>query len=442
MDLSIFVSATCTDLDDDCRPAVVAAIERERAHPIDMSKWTADHRPALEVCLGKLERDATHYVGVFAFWHGWIPQGERESITQAEYRHALHCKKPAIVFLPKPESDIERQLRLRAESANPPQSVEHQSAQERFREEVLKSGVVTFFPTPWDLALQVGEQVQSWRDGHLLSLGPETGSPLPIPEHEICLIGMDDQLAAFDRCLAACEPEARIAFVVHGPPCQGHAAAMKALCLRLEETRAGTPRRLTARVASAWGGKCVRNLVWGLASSIRQDFKPTKLSQLASELLIELRESDLILEISDVEQFPGGIDAFRESFWSKLIQAMNRADVESKPNDLIAILGHGDVLASGTAAEAAAPDAAREAGALLVLPALSPVDENRLLQWLRRWIEDVDRAREITRKVFDQTEGVLEAVHAQLLDSGLWETSGVIAEDVAWEDDDWEEDDI
>ena len=163
--MKVFISATCEDLNEDCRPAAVAAIEAKKAEPVDMTTrgWTATYQPPWEECQQKIET-ATHYVGIFAFWRGWVPPEDTKerSITEAEFDYALarKDKQNIAVYLPEQGSEIEKELLTRThkmlEDKEDKEAAQAEfSAQEKFLQRVLNSGTVNFFSASWDLAVRV-----------------------------------------------------------------------------------------------------------------------------------------------------------------------------------------------------------------------------------------------------------------------------------------------
>jgi hypothetical protein len=63
-----------------------------------MEHYSSDPRPSLEKCLADV-RECPVYLGIFARRYGWIPPGTERSITEQEYRQAVHSEKEILIFL-------------------------------------------------------------------------------------------------------------------------------------------------------------------------------------------------------------------------------------------------------------------------------------------------------------------------------------------------------
>lgn len=91
----VFISSTYLD-NKDRRKAVADAILGARMQPEGMEWWTADARPAVEVCLARVA-ECDVFVGIVAHRYGWEPPGKEKSITWLEYEAAGAKKlQPAI----------------------------------------------------------------------------------------------------------------------------------------------------------------------------------------------------------------------------------------------------------------------------------------------------------------------------------------------------------
>ncbi len=429
MSLSVFVSATRKDLDPDCRPAAIDAISYQPAADADkMEAWVSEHRDPLAESLEQVE-NASHYVGIFGFWRGYVPAGETCSITESEYRHAVKTGRRRSVFLPEDGSDIEAVLQNRAIELGleDPEGGAKYRAQIRFLAELRKKTVI-FFPSAQKLAAQVAGRVAAWRDlerqahesggpAHLLSFAeeePVAATARTPPRDGLQRIALTSQIERFEHSLGCLEPPARIAFIVHGPAGCGHDRAAEALALTFEEQRGG--KRLEAAVCSQWTrGREHQHLIERLGKKTLRD--------LAFLLLSELEARHVLLDISGLEDW--GLDAFRSEFWNPLMATMDGFGITPPDNDLIALLRTGET-ASGGFAEASA--AALANGAMVCLPALAPVEQGRLLNWLRAkelepWVTDLGHAKRIKDGVMAASRGELERLWAELGDPQTWEAT-------------------
>jgi hypothetical protein len=108
---TIYVSSTFADLKEH-RKALSLAIRRLRHVDIAMEYYIAEEARPLDRCL----RDASScdlYVGLFAHRYGYCPPGEKQSITELEFRAARAAGIDCLCFLlpddaPWPDEMIER----------------------------------------------------------------------------------------------------------------------------------------------------------------------------------------------------------------------------------------------------------------------------------------------------------------------------------------------
>ena len=109
----IYISSTYEDLID-ARARVYHTLRQMQHDPRAMEDYlAADQRP-LDRCLEDVE-SCDLYVGILAWRYGYVPENgnpDGKSITELEFRHAVKCGKPCILFLlhedaPWPRSKME-----------------------------------------------------------------------------------------------------------------------------------------------------------------------------------------------------------------------------------------------------------------------------------------------------------------------------------------------
>lgn len=93
-------------------------------------------------CLQEVEH-CDILVGIYAHRYGYIPQGERVSITETEYLHALEMNKPILAFIVDPEHPW------------PEKYFSDTNLAESFKNRVRRQCVVELFAEPEDLAVKV-----------------------------------------------------------------------------------------------------------------------------------------------------------------------------------------------------------------------------------------------------------------------------------------------
>lgn len=95
---AVFVSSTFVDLAEH-RATVQGAIRQLGVADISMENFGArDERPKAE-CLRIIEQDTDTFVGIYAHRYGFVPKGEKKSITEAEYDAAGQYGIPRLVYV-------------------------------------------------------------------------------------------------------------------------------------------------------------------------------------------------------------------------------------------------------------------------------------------------------------------------------------------------------
>jgi formylglycine-generating enzyme required for sulfatase activity/energy-coupling factor transporter ATP-binding protein EcfA2 len=93
----IYISSTFEDLKE-YRKAVYDTLRQWRHDAIAMEDYVAtDERPIVKCLKDVSESDI--YIGIFAWRYGFIPSGEKKSITELEYDGARKTKKPCFIFI-------------------------------------------------------------------------------------------------------------------------------------------------------------------------------------------------------------------------------------------------------------------------------------------------------------------------------------------------------
>jgi hypothetical protein len=81
MTVYVFVSATCKDLSQDCRPCAINAVHLSGAVAVTMETWDTEYLDPVEVCREKIEQCSSHYLGIYAYRYGWVPDKLGKSIV-------------------------------------------------------------------------------------------------------------------------------------------------------------------------------------------------------------------------------------------------------------------------------------------------------------------------------------------------------------------------
>jgi hypothetical protein len=438
MDVNVFVSSTCRDMWEDCRPAAKQAIctadeilkifESGRAAPIEMEDWDTNLEPPSDVCRRKITEESTHYVGILGFLRGWVPPEEKESgksITELELLHALdHCGPSCMaVFLPKDHSPIAKELQRRATEL---QTAAEADAQLSFHARVLQEGTAQQFADVFDLNRRVTRKVVLWAKGGLRAVaraaqasnGSANSRQKPSSD-DLLQLGREEQLTLFVhtfRRLAISEGKRVAAFLVHGPPDFGHVQALARLVHAVEELANDQPRCYVVNAGVLWRDPSPAALLRVLGREVRSDWEPTSVPDLAEALVDELKDQDVVLHVSGLQGLAGGPEAFFRDLWAPLVAAVPDsglyrlvclASVETDGEDPLPEPGD---------QATHAPDPARP----VVLPGLRAFTQEELSIWLSSRLPILDIAP-LSRHLIAGTKGHPNALYAVLADDDLWE---------------------
>src|SRR5947209_494085 len=98
MSKKVFISSTFNDLQD-YRLSVQSGIRQLGLEDISMENFGArDERPR-EECLRIIKRESDYFVGIYAHRYGFIPEGDKLSITQLEYTAAVETGIPKLIYV-------------------------------------------------------------------------------------------------------------------------------------------------------------------------------------------------------------------------------------------------------------------------------------------------------------------------------------------------------
>jgi len=419
-DVSIFVSATCKDIEDDLRPAVLDAITFAKVEPVSMESWEADYINAVELCRAKLTVDATHYLGVFGYWRGWVPDGQPRSITEIEYDIALIERSHAMaIFIPNETSRIGVALRRRVDEVLGQAKAETE-AQLKFISRVLAHGAVEQFDSEAQLALRVQRKAVSWSQGGLRGIAratPSSAGRRP-GEGSFAMLGFDRHVVAFRNIMGALAlgdgPQAAC-FLIRGPSAYGH----KHLARRLEQnvpvTNDMSLLRVSAGIAPAWRQAGAAPLISVLSTDLGADPAAQSPEQLAEQLKRLLESRPVVLHISALQRYAGAVRGFADSFWKPIVNALG---VTAQPLICLASI---ESAALDAESEAALHDDANVPGPADVfgLPPLTEFTAAELAVWLRSWTT-ADKARDIAGTLIAETNGVPFLLYSKLLEDSTW----------------------
>jgi hypothetical protein len=95
--MKVYLSSTL----DDLRPERQAVKDVLGGECVVVESYIADERSVRDSCLAEVE-GCDVYIGIIGLRYGFIPPGEKLSITELEYEKARRCTKSTLVFIKDP----------------------------------------------------------------------------------------------------------------------------------------------------------------------------------------------------------------------------------------------------------------------------------------------------------------------------------------------------
>ena len=419
MEIKLFLSATKEDLDADCRPYAIAAVRMASdREPITMETWDTDYQNAVNLCRQKVN-ECGHYVGIFAYRRGWVPDKLSKSITEAEFDWANEFGKQMAVFVPDPKADFARELERRAKGQSDADSQAQESFLRRVREKAYQP-----FDGPNNLSLRIARRVWIWsKEGfrglaRLASLRPArqpTEDEINRLVRKELLTEFNDDLGIITRpgnAKAAC-------FIIHGPPTGGHKQILARLRKELETN--SQPRQYRVSLGPLWRQNTPGRLVDIIGLTIEQGWAPASIDALRERFKTILDETDVVLEIQGVNRLDGKLATFVKEFWEPLASVLE----SSVPHRLIALVGFEDTLHTeweelvqpALKEEALTFDATRP----IKLPETHDFTATEVMIWLLNggWINS-KYAQDVAEALIDETKGVPQLLYSKLAEDGTW----------------------
>jgi hypothetical protein len=414
----VFVGSTALDLAKDCRRNAIRGIRRGGAEAVCMENWDASHRPALEVCQELVQRNSSHYIGLFAYYRGYVQNELGISITQAEYEWARECPGPGAmaVFIPDAGSVFAITLRRRASK----QTSEDFRAQTQFLKAVSSKGVYLPFEDPADLEGKVTVRVLGWSGRTLGNLGLEQPMDRKKPARDdLVTLGRQEALAVFE---AIDTPLA--CFLISGPPGYGHEFVVERLASHAKAS-AGDLRIYHVAIGGLWREPTVGRLVRTIGAEIGVGETAETVDQLAAILSGLLEKTQVLIEIGGIGRLSGMLPEFVDQFWmplySRLASSAQRRLIVLATTELNSIPARWTTLVRRpTHTRTRGPFGER----LPVLVELGNYTGDELNRWLRRWLSITD-AEALSRRLIEETGGVPAVLYQKLIwDETTWARSG------------------
>jgi hypothetical protein len=157
---SVFISSTSADLREH-RAAVRESLLNAGYHPIDMADFMARAEGATSACLREVA-EGDLFVGIYAWRYGFIPKGDKISITEQEFEEARRLEKPCFCFMVEENYDWPAQFKEEGRGGE---------LLKKFKARLDSTLVRTTFTTPDSLAKKVLSSLARWeKEQHKLTI--------------------------------------------------------------------------------------------------------------------------------------------------------------------------------------------------------------------------------------------------------------------------------
>jgi tetratricopeptide (TPR) repeat protein len=219
--MKIYLSSTKGDLEP-YRDAVLKAIRRLEHEGLAMEDYTSASQAPLDKCLEDVMK-CDLYVGIFAHRYGFIPPGQKKSITELEYRKAKECHIPTLIFLVHPKCLWD------------PEAIDDGEAKaclKALKQELENEIMRDFFTSPDDLATKATAAISK----EVARLGGAARTPAHKPwEIPPCTRDFSDRKAETKNLVEAMQSGTSPIAVIHGLPGTGKSELARLVADRLRD---------------------------------------------------------------------------------------------------------------------------------------------------------------------------------------------------------------
>lgn len=436
----VFLSSTVRDLEA-YRRTIREAV-RKRAQTLCLlseEDWPSGYDDTVDKCLRQIAA-AQGFLLIIGHWYGSVPPGADRSITHIEFDVAFDRWKtadprPMAVMMPKPGSSADKELLeaarriLKGERKRGLTAAEHTARLDKFRSSVTDSWkTVDSFQNKHELreiALTccLRFQNQTFIKAATGAIPAPVARPVSqVSEGQLGAIGRTPHVSAAKAIMArlADSPGVpAVMLVATGDDDAGQRAFLQRLLDTVfrKHTPRAAPSALPVQIETGglaqWIGGLLNLPVTALETPVT----------LADRVAVALKRQPLICAIDRIGDLAGGLDAFRDVFWTPFYAALR--DLRQRDrflHRLVVVLA--DYSTSGTPVDLAAlakvpPDCSRE----VVLPALGAITRADVLDWFDDMEVPDDasgRRAALADRVMNASKGVPLRAFNRLCGENLW----------------------
>ncbi len=148
----VAISSTVTDLDAH-RSAAIDACRRVGARVLTPEDTTIESPRGVDEWLDRIN-EADIYVGIVGFRYGYIPRGRNKSVLDLEYERAGQLGIPRLMFFMSDQHAIQaKDVEIGAGATK----------LARFKEDVSRTALISFFSSPDELKLKILESLSRYQ---------------------------------------------------------------------------------------------------------------------------------------------------------------------------------------------------------------------------------------------------------------------------------------
>jgi hypothetical protein len=439
----VFLGATAQDCRvyrQDVRDFIQDNVPAAKLHL--QEDWAEGGQIVEDTCRRKLD-ESDGYLGLFGYRYGYRPPGREHSITELEFRHAVHRwpgrEQPIFILRAELGSESDRHLRAAADAlyeCDPPEhAARDRAAQMRFLQTVsswasTEGHLLVIYNNHRQLLGKALSCIQNWNLELLrrASTARRTLDVADIPSDELGRIGRAGQQEALRGALEAFRAHAdqrAAAFLVHGPENHGQRELADFICRWQDEwedaaVHCGRPMGADG-VASltAWACSCLgAPTVVGTPS----------IDELAALLAARLAKSSVVFVLRSLGRHPQRLAHFQHAFWEPLRRALAARKTKRTGRLYWFLVEHEPHDETVPRFRTRALDAADvDYDEPLVLPVLAPLTRLSIMVWLKELQRtagirlDETARREIAEAVtLSGTDNFPANVYNRLALHGFW----------------------
>lgn len=394
---TVFVGSTVKDLGEHRDNVHNALMKKGVAAFLNEEHWNVSFRSVETECRDRLAA-SDGYLGIFAHWHGWVPEGQDRSITALEFEWAFaRWGEKALchmaVFMPEDGCDEDRKLCIIADKLHLDEFSDnlsrnkHRRRHEEFLRDVCQYGrAINRFDSIPDLRERAIIVVSQWRE-EVLEASRNSSSPHPPAtlwsnidlgrlgrwKQKECLIPLINRFGPMTEMPAFC-------VVISGPSGHGHDVCLEYLvsaqAAKLGRVRAVTPPGDRYDVPA---------LVRQMANCLELPGNVGTVAELAAAVAPLLENNRLVLTLERLFSLNGGLAVFQERFWAPFVEALTAETRRyRKPKKMIMFVTDVGVTEPeiGISCEDALHRVHVDPTRPITLPRLTPIVDSDVRRWL------------------------------------------------------------